>query len=58
MSGSTVGEIVDAARSLYGPTFASQLETCGIWLNGEPAVAADPVTESDEVAILPPVSGG
>ncbi|HJM27343.1 MAG: MoaD/ThiS family protein [Acidimicrobiales bacterium] len=58
MSGSTVGEVVDAARSLYGSTFANLLETCGIWLNGEPAAAADPVTESDEVAILPPVSGG
>jgi molybdopterin converting factor small subunit len=29
-----------------------------VWCNGEPAVDADPVTANDEVAVLPPVSGG
>ncbi|MDP7258558.1 MAG: MoaD/ThiS family protein [Acidimicrobiales bacterium] len=58
MSGSTVREVMDAACHHYGATFANQLDSCGIWLNGEPAEACDPVTDSDEVAILPPVSGG
>ncbi|MBC8194204.1 MAG: MoaD/ThiS family protein [Acidimicrobiia bacterium] len=58
MPGSTVGEVVDAARHLYGESFTEQLSSCGIWLNGEPAAAGDPVTDFDEVAILPPVSGG
>ena len=34
------------------------LATAKIWCNGEPAEPGDPVTDADEVAVLPPVSGG
>jgi molybdopterin converting factor small subunit len=29
-----------------------------VWRNGDPADRADPVGPDDEVAVLPPVSGG
>ncbi|MFP5489064.1 MAG: MoaD/ThiS family protein [Acidimicrobiia bacterium] len=34
------------------------LGTCRIWVNGEPAGPDDPVGTADELAVLPPVSGG
>jgi molybdopterin converting factor small subunit len=58
LPGSTVGAVVDAARQRYGPGFAHVVEHCQIWLNGEPCSPSDPVAEGDEVAVLPPVSGG
>lgn len=56
--GATVGEVISAARARYGAAFAEVLEHCQIWRNGEPSDAADPVGDADEVAVLPPVSGG
>jgi molybdopterin synthase catalytic subunit/molybdopterin synthase sulfur carrier subunit len=50
--------VLDAARQRYGGAFADVLEQCQVWCNGEPADPADPVTGDDEVAVLPPVSGG
>jgi molybdopterin converting factor small subunit len=58
VDGSTVGEVVDAACERFGPDFAALLQSCRIWLNGEPAERSDEVRDTDEVAILPPVSGG
>lgn len=58
LSGDTVGEIVAAAQAQFGEHFTALLPTCKVWLNGEPADHATAVTESDEVALLPPVSGG
>jgi len=57
-SGATVGDVLDAAIGAYGPSFEGVLVTCKIWCNGEPAERSDPVSDSDEVAVLPPVSGG
>lgn len=54
----TVGEVLDEARRRYGEGFAAVLAGCRVWRNGEPAAAGDPVGEADEVAVLPPVSGG
>lgn len=54
----TVGEVLDEARRRYGEGFAAVLGTCRIWRNGEPADVATPVGPDDEVAVLPPVSGG
>jgi molybdopterin converting factor small subunit len=58
VEGATVGEVVAAACARYGPDFAAQVQSCRVWKNGEPALDTDPVTDADEVAILPPVSGG
>ena len=42
----------------YGPGFAAVSAASAIWVNGEPPGATTPVGDSDEVAVLPPVSGG
>ena len=58
IDGITVGEVLDRAVERHGPDFASVLATCRVWLNGDAAERTTPVSASDEVAILPPVSGG
>jgi molybdopterin synthase catalytic subunit/molybdopterin synthase sulfur carrier subunit len=55
---STLGEVLDAATERYGPHFAAVLATSAVWINGEPAHREDVVGERDEIAVLPPVSGG
>ncbi|MEM7142921.1 MAG: MoaD/ThiS family protein [Actinomycetota bacterium] len=56
--GATVGDILDAAIAAYGQAFAGVLETAAIWCNGDPVERDHPVADGDEVAVLPPVSGG
>lgn len=56
--GATVAEVIDAARARYGAPFTTVIEHCQIWRNGEPCSPSDPVADTDEVAVLPPVSGG
>lgn len=54
----TVGAVLDAAVAEFGEGFAAILPSCRVWVNGEPAERGDSVTAADEVAVLPPVSGG
>jgi molybdopterin converting factor small subunit len=54
----TVGEILDGARVRFGEHFAAVLATSRVWLNGEPTSDDAAVSDRDEVAVLPPVSGG
>jgi molybdopterin converting factor small subunit len=56
--GATVGEVLTAAGDRYGPDFVAVLATCRVWVNGEVTELGDAVGENDEVAVLPPVSGG
>ena len=56
--GATVGDVLAAATQRFGPRFAEVLATCKIWVNGDPASASTTVGDRDEVAVLPPVSGG
>ena len=56
--GATVGDVLAAARSRYGDRFGAVLDGSRVWVNGEPADPTDPVRDGDEVAVLPPVSGG
>jgi molybdopterin converting factor small subunit len=58
LPGVTVGEVLATARTRYGPDFAAVLEACKVWLNGVPASPSDHLSPGDEVAVLPPVSGG
>jgi molybdopterin synthase sulfur carrier subunit len=58
VDGATVDEVLAHARARYGEGFAALLGTCRVWVNGEPATGADQVGPGDEVAVLPPVSGG
>ena len=56
--GATVGAVLDRAVARHGTRLAEVIQTCRIWVNGEPAHRSDPVAAGDEVAVLPPVSGG
>ena len=58
IAGATVGEIVAAATEKFGDHFGELANTCQLWVNGEPAGLDDAVAADDEVALLPPVSGG
>jgi len=54
----TVGDVLEEAADRYGQEFKRSLGHARVWLNGEPAETQDPVGRLDEVALLPPVSGG
>lgn len=56
--GETVAEVLSAATARYGPDFAELLSSCQVWRNGEPTEPGDRVGPDDEIAVLPPVSGG
>jgi molybdopterin converting factor small subunit len=54
----TVGEVLTWACGQYGPAFAAVVDYSCVWCNGEPADADTVLVDGDEVAVLPPVSGG
>ncbi len=56
--GTSVGEVVASVRARFGPGMDDLLAVSRVWLNGAPADPDAPVGPDDEVAILPPVSGG
>ncbi len=56
--GVTVAAVLRAAEDRYGPAFGEVLGQCRVWVNGEPAGPDTVVGAADEVAVLPPVSGG
>ncbi len=58
LPGLTVGDVLSEACQRYGDTFTAVLPTCKIWVNGEPATEIDEIGAADELAVLPPVSGG
>jgi MoaD family protein len=57
-SGRTAGELVDALSGRFGERFAKIAAVGSIVVNGERAGRDTVIAEGDEVAILPPVSGG
>ena len=58
LDGTTVAEVLAAAERRYGQRFSDVLATCRIWVNGNPRTPDTRVGPHDEVAVLPPVSGG
>jgi molybdopterin converting factor small subunit len=58
LEGATVGAVLDAAVARFGPGLGAVIDASRVWLNGEPATRDDAVGPADEVAVLPPVSGG
>jgi molybdopterin converting factor small subunit len=56
--GLTVAEVLAAAEQRYGSRFSDVLATCRIWVNGDDVGLDAAVGPNDEVAVLPPVSGG
>jgi molybdopterin converting factor small subunit len=58
MPGATVTELLGVASQRYGSAFTVVLERSRIWVNGETADGDRRLVDGDEVAVLPPVSGG
>lgn len=58
MSATTVGDALEQARVRFGAGFGAVLDGCRVWLNGDPTDATAPLSDGDELAVLPPVSGG
>ncbi|MCL6095085.1 MAG: MoaD/ThiS family protein [Actinobacteria bacterium] len=56
--GATVGEILSVACDQFGEQFRAVLSSSTIWVNGERAGDDSRVHDGDEIAVLPPVSGG
>jgi molybdopterin synthase sulfur carrier subunit len=57
-TGRTVGELADQLSVAFGERFAGIVAASSFVVNGERASRSSPVADTDEVAILPPVSGG
>jgi len=53
-----VADALANAVARYGAPLSSVLPTCALWVNGEPARPEQPLGPDDELAVLPPVSGG
>src|SRR5438067_1524661 len=58
VSAYSVEELLDTARVRYGDRFAAVLERARVWVNGDPVTPEHLLRDGDEVAVLPPVSGG
>lgn len=56
--GETVDAVLQNAIAEFGDPFADLIPICRIWVNGQSADATTPLAAADEVALLPPVSGG
>ena len=53
-----MSDVLSAAVASYGEGFQAVLASCRVWVNGDPAEPHTAVGAADEVAVLPPVSGG
>jgi sulfur-carrier protein len=56
--GDNVAAIVTAAKERFGEPFSSLVDRSRLWVNGDEAGLNTPVGDDDEVAVIPPVSGG
>ncbi|MGH8987607.1 MAG: MoaD/ThiS family protein [Acidimicrobiales bacterium] len=54
----SLAELCQAACRQFGPGFEAVLRSSALWVNGEPVTGDPALGEEDEVAVLPPVSGG
>ena len=57
-AGATVAELAEALVGRFGERLGAVMPTCAVWVNGEPAPPGTALQPGDEVAVLPPVSGG
>lgn len=58
IEGVTVAEVLQRCVARHGAPLADLILVSQTWLNGEAVDPSTPVADQDEVAILPPVSGG
>jgi molybdopterin synthase sulfur carrier subunit len=58
LPGLSVAEVLEAAEERYGTEFADVVAVSRVWVNGESATLETSVAGQDEVAVVPPVSGG
>lgn len=58
VAGETVAQVLDNAIVQFGEKFADVLAQSKVWVNGEEVPRSRAVSDNDEVAVLPPVSGG
>lgn len=58
VDGETVATVLATAVARYGDQFNAVLTVSRVWVNGEVTELDSPVGPQDEVAVLPPVSGG
>ena len=56
--GANVGEVVAALSARFGERFERVARAGSVVVDGERAEPAAPLADGDEVALLPPVSGG
>ncbi|MGH2540165.1 MAG: MoaD/ThiS family protein [Actinomycetota bacterium] len=56
--GRTAGEVADVLSARFGERFAKIAAVGSLVVNGERATRATAVAAGDDVALLPPVSGG
>jgi MoaD family protein len=56
--GRTAGDVADALAERFGDRFGQIAAVGSLVVNGEHAERSTPVAAGDEVALLPPVSGG
>ena len=57
-AGATVAEVVDALSARYGERFERVARAGSVVVDGERAAPSTPLSGGEEVALLPPVSGG
>jgi molybdopterin converting factor small subunit len=58
LPGQSIAAIIAAAEEQFGEGFSQVLRVSNIWLNGETVPSDTHVNDDDEVAVIPPVSGG
>ena len=56
--GTSAGDVIDVLSSRYGERFSQIAAVGSVVVNGERASRSTPIAAGDEVALLPPVSGG
>jgi MoaD family protein len=56
--GRTAGDVADSLAERFGERFRQIAAVGSLVVNGERAERSTPVAAGDEVALLPPVSGG
>lgn len=57
-AGQTVAQLLAGLAPTYGDQVKTVLPSCSVWVNRAPAPTGYVLRGGDEVALMPPVSGG